>query len=594
MADIQDDVHEQDNDVTAPSITDDANDSLLTLSFNQDGGCLAIGTAHGFRICNVSPYQETFRRSFDSRDGGGGIGSIEMLFRCNLLALVGGGTCPQFPPNKVLIWDDHLGRPIGELSFRQKILAVRLRRDRICVALRDRVYVYNFGNLALLDTIITGGEKNGVGLLSISTDTGGNMMSNNSGEDHGMVLACPSVQRGQVRVELYGMRKNILIDAHESPLAALTLSVDGSLLATASERGTIIRLFETGKKPKVDTPNIHESSPHPPGTPLREFRRGVEHAAIGCLSFSLDRMWLACASDRETVHIFKVYDEEVQHFDGPSTSRQPKTLSKPKSKSSLSFASKYAKKILPSVLTKAPKRYLPGEQSFAQVRGGITNPQICAFVPEEPYTIAVAGRDDCGNGCLMLANFSAQKQAAALGSHGSEGTHQNMKYSPSESKGARGEAKRIAFHRFFKKGKDRNKARKQKSTGAAIENGQTICSDEGVTNVGDLADGMEQLEYKDSDGFVSIATENDAAKGTPHSVDEVKCNDDVDGINLKGKAAVCETTDNKHADSASDLLETESASETQDDAENEDKNEDSAANATLPETADDTRGATES
>ncbi|GFH08471.1 WD repeat domain phosphoinositide-interacting protein 3 [Haematococcus lacustris] len=87
--------------------------SVLFVGFNQDCGCFACGTTQGFRVHNSDPFKETFCRGFDN----GGIGIVEMLFRCNILAIVGGGPSPKYPPNK--------GKCIGELSFRSQASAVR-------------------------------------------------------------------------------------------------------------------------------------------------------------------------------------------------------------------------------------------------------------------------------------------------------------------------------------------------------------------------------------------------------------------------------------------------------------------------------------
>lgn len=151
---------------------------------HRDPGCFAVGTDQGFRIYNCEPFKETFRRDFTS----GGIGMVEMLFRCNILALVGGGKNPRYPPHKVMIWDDHQNRCIGELSFRTEVKAVRLRRDRVVVALSNKVYVYNFADLSLLDHIET--VDNPRGLLVVCPNP-----SNN-------VIACPGMQKGHVRVEV--------------------------------------------------------------------------------------------------------------------------------------------------------------------------------------------------------------------------------------------------------------------------------------------------------------------------------------------------------------------------------------------------------
>ena len=64
----------------------------------------------------------------------------DRLRKCNILALVGGGEEPKFSPNKVMIWDDHQGRCIGELAFKVPVRAVRLRRDKVVVALSHKIF----------------------------------------------------------------------------------------------------------------------------------------------------------------------------------------------------------------------------------------------------------------------------------------------------------------------------------------------------------------------------------------------------------------------------------------------------------------------
>ena len=210
----------------------------------------------------------------------GGIGIVEMLFRCNLIALVGGGKNPRYPTNKVFIWDDHQSRNIGELTFKTEVKAVKLRRDRVVVVLMQKVYVYRFSDLKMVDHITT--IVNPRGLVSLCSDNAHN------------VLAVPGTTKGSVRVELYDINKASLIQAHETDMSVFELNPDGTKIATASEKGTLIRLWDCGS-----------------GEPLRELRRGVDRAEIYCLAFNPFSTHLACSSDKGTVHIFSLSEAAV-------------------------------------------------------------------------------------------------------------------------------------------------------------------------------------------------------------------------------------------------------------------------------------------
>lgn len=243
---------------------------MLVANFNQDGSCFAVGTETGFKIFNSSPFRDNFERNLD-----GGIGIVEMLDRCNILALVGGGKQPKFTTNKVIIWDDHQSKVVSELRFTSYVRNVKLKKDKLIVVCDHKIYVFNLLNFQNIDTIDT--SENSKGLIAVSTDP------------LTTVIAHPDNKQGNVRVKFFEREFSQIICAHESYIAAIALNIDGTLLATASDKGTLIRIFNSQT-----------------GDMLQEVRRGSERATIYSISFNPLSQLIACSSDRGTIHIFSL------------------------------------------------------------------------------------------------------------------------------------------------------------------------------------------------------------------------------------------------------------------------------------------------
>lgn len=84
------------------------------------------------------------------------------------------------------------------------------------------------------------------------------------------------------------------INAHQNEVACIALNNQGTLVATASSKGTLIRVHDTARK-----------------TLLVELRRGTDQASMFCLNFSPDSDFLCASSDKGTIHIFALKDTHL-------------------------------------------------------------------------------------------------------------------------------------------------------------------------------------------------------------------------------------------------------------------------------------------
>eukprot|EP00299_Pterocystis_sp_00344_P013967 c6901_g1_i1.p1 GENE.c6901_g1_i1~~c6901_g1_i1.p1 ORF type:complete len:362 (+),score=42.44 c6901_g1_i1:30-1088(+) len=244
----------------------------LFVSFNQDSSCFAVGTCNGFKIFKCQPFGECFYQS------DGGIGIVEMLFNTSLIALVGAGDQPILSPRKLRLWNTATGSVASELNFLTSILAVRMNRKRMVVVLENKVHIFELAQLKFLHSLDTTSNPKGISAFSSNQEN--------------CYLAIPGDHPGSVQIfDALGLHLLSVIDAHTSKIGHLAFDRTGTLLATASEKGTVIRVYSI-----------------PDMTRIHSFRRGSTATTIHSMTFSEQSNLLCVSSASPTIHIFKLED----------------------------------------------------------------------------------------------------------------------------------------------------------------------------------------------------------------------------------------------------------------------------------------------
>uniref|UniRef100_A0A3Q3L110 WD repeat domain, phosphoinositide interacting 1 n=1 Tax=Mastacembelus armatus TaxID=205130 RepID=A0A3Q3L110_9TELE len=217
-------------------------------SFNQDSTSLALGTKTGYKLFSLTMVEKLdCIHESEIPD----VFIVERLFSSSLVVVVS-STMPQ----RMNVNHFKKGTEICSYSYPNKILAVKLNRQRLVVCLEESVYIHNIKDMKLLK-ILLNTPSNPAGLCALS------------------------------------------INHSNSYLAYPGSATSGEIIVyDAINLGTVIRVFSI-----------------PEGLRLFEFRRGMKrYVSISSLSFSPDGQYLSASSNTETVHIFKV--EQVGQCSG--------------------------------------------------------------------------------------------------------------------------------------------------------------------------------------------------------------------------------------------------------------------------------------
>ncbi|KAF9008264.1 WD40-repeat-containing domain protein [Cyathus striatus] len=189
---------------------------------------------------------------------------------------------------------------ICELLFPSSILSVKLNRKTLVIVLETEIYIYDISNMRLMHVIEqTTPNPEAICALSPSADSSylayPSPVPSHSTISPGSSTptpapATPTSQTGDVILfSTRSLSVSNVLQAHKSPISFLAINSTGTLLATSSDKGTVIRVWSV-----------------PGAEKLYQFRRGTRETRIYSMNFNTVGSLLAVSSAHDTVHVFKL------------------------------------------------------------------------------------------------------------------------------------------------------------------------------------------------------------------------------------------------------------------------------------------------
>ncbi|KAI6204109.1 hypothetical protein M3Y94_00634300 [Aphelenchoides besseyi] len=345
---------------------------LLVSTFSSDYTLLSVGHEDGYALYSLKSL-EHLEKVHEGKSPQR-VYVVERLFGSSLITLVS-----MEQSRKLSVYHYQKNNEICSHGYSSAILSVRLNRKRVIVCLEESIHVHNIMDMRLLH-VIKDTPSNPLGLLDLSAD------------ENNCYLAYPgSAATGHVHIfDADSLTAACGFAAHDGPLAAMSFNSDGKKIATASQKGTVIRVFD------VLT-----------GTRLFEFTRGMKRCVtIHSLAFNADSTLLCSSSNTETIHVFSLIRSE------PAVEAQKSEEQADSIGSWVSYLSQQATQYLPTHMNELMLR----EKSLCTARLPMAGTKTAVGIPkiDGKYYLVAATSDgylffytleSAGNECALVRQF---------------------------------------------------------------------------------------------------------------------------------------------------------------------------------------------
>ena len=216
------------------------NKNIECLSFNDDYSRFVVGTNNGFSVYDSNPIQFKFSNNLFS----GGLKIVKVFNRSRIVAFVGSGTNPEYPTNKLILWDAEKQSAVATISVKEEIENVIPLDTFLAVVTNNSLLLFKMN-----------GELTQVRVISLHTS---NCVSIKMIKNKLVLIYTDPNDSGKILIQKYDCddcddcddvditeSTLISIPVSKTKIEKIVLNSSGKTILVSSENDTYFKLFDT-------------------------------------------------------------------------------------------------------------------------------------------------------------------------------------------------------------------------------------------------------------------------------------------------------------------------------------------------------------